>query len=203
MNVSEPVFQQILGAEWHSLGEVIQRHYFLRPYSNDTVCISGTMNEIYHSRFAKLLIPFGLLFGAVVPYNAKDVPVDVDYKASKHNKNIYWDRAFSIKAGKRFHFRSHMEHQSGNDVIEFVRFGVGMRLKVSAEGGAIVFRDHGYIWRILNVDLPIPVGLIFGKAYVEERPAGGDTVRMKMELMHPLFGLLFRYHGTFAIPPAV
>ncbi|WP_269746270.1 MULTISPECIES: hypothetical protein [unclassified Janthinobacterium] len=25
---------------------------------------------------------------------------------------------------------------------------------------------------------------------------------MKMELKHPLFGLLFRYHGTFAIPPA-
>jgi hypothetical protein len=90
-----------------------------------------------------------------------------------------------------------MEHSKDNEVIEFVRYGVGMRLKVTAENGAIVFRDSGYIWRLFGRDMPIPVGLLFGKAYVEERPVDDRKFEMKMVLEHPLFGVMFRYQGTF------
>ena len=158
------------------------------------------MLEIHHSAFAKLLIPFGLLFGAIVPYKAKDVPVDVYYTAAKDNANIYWDRVFMLNNSKPFHFRSYMQHVRGNEVIEFVKYGVGMRLAVTAEDGALVFRDKGYIWRIFNWDIPIPAGLFFGKAYVEERPFDEQSITMKMEIVHPLFGLLFHYHGKFDIP---
>jgi hypothetical protein len=46
-----------------------------------------------------------------------------------------------------------MEHTAarGAEVIEYVRFGIGMRLAVSAEDGALVFRDKGYIWRVAGL----------------------------------------------------
>jgi hypothetical protein len=135
--MTETIFQKILADSWGDLGSVIRQHYFLRPYSDDYICVRGEMSEIYHSGIAKLFLPFGVLFGAVVPYRANDVAVDVHYSSCKKNANIYWDRVFKFSERNHYHFKSYMEPVQGNEVIEFVRFGVGMRLKVTAENGAI------------------------------------------------------------------
>ncbi len=195
----EPIFKTVLGNQWMQLGNIVRQHYSLTPFSQDYVRVDGMMEEIYHSSIAKLLIPFGLLFGAIVPFRGANVPVSVHYSSSPDDKNLYWDRSFQFQNKKAFHFKSHMQHVSNNEVIEYVRFGVGMRLCVTAEDGALVFRDKGYVWRIFGHTVPIPVGLFFGKAYVEERPIDADSFSMKMELVHPLFGTLFRYRGHFSI----
>lgn len=165
--MTETVFQKVLGTQWHQLGDVIRRHYFLRPYTDDYICVRGVMSKIYLSTIAKLFLPFGLLFGAIVPYRGSNVPIDVHYNASKKNSNIYWDRVFKFSDNNHFHFKSHMEPVCENEVIEFVRFGVGIRLSVTVEEGALVFRDKGYIWRMFGVNIPIPVGLFLGRAYVD------------------------------------
>ncbi|MFL0811346.1 MAG: DUF4166 domain-containing protein [Agarilytica sp.] len=195
----EPIFKTILGTEWENLGDIIKRHYFLRERSSDNICVSGEMSEIYHSLPAKALIPIALIFGAVVPYKGKRVPVDVYYSADSKNANIYWDRVFKFKH-REFHFKSHMEPVKHQEVIEFVRFGLGIKLRVSCEGGALVFRDIGYIWRILGFKIPLPGRWLMGRIYVEERPIDHRQFSMKMELRHPLLGMLFKYSGKFSLP---
>lgn len=195
--MTESIIQGVLGDSWSELDNVIRRHYFLRPFSDDYICVSGEMSEIYHSPVAKLFIPFAMLLGAVVPYRAINVPTDVHYASSKENANIYWDRVFKFTKKNHYHFKSRMEHVRDNEVIEFVRFGVGMRLKVTAENGAIVFRGAGYVWRLFGVDIPVPIGLFFGNAHVEETPINENNFRMKMTIEHRLFGVMFRYEGTF------
>ncbi|MEE9328158.1 MAG: DUF4166 domain-containing protein [Cocleimonas sp.] len=195
--MKDSIFKLVLADDWDSLGDIIKEHYFLRPYSNDYICVCGEMTEIYHSFFAKFIIPFGLIFGAIVPYKGKNVPVDVHYNANTQNSNIYWDRVFKFSEKKYFHFKSHMVHVKDNNVIEFVRFGIGIKLKVTSEQGAIVFRDTGYIWRIFGKDIPLPLSLVLGHIYVEERPLDTNTFSMKMIMTHPWFGVLFRYKGVF------
>lgn len=195
----KPVFQQVLGGDWDHLGEIIQRHYFLRPLSDDYICVKGTMHEVHHNAFAKLLIPLARIFGALVPHRGAEVPIEVHYNTRPNNGTIHWDRVFHFAGRAPFHFRSYMEHTGSNRVIEFVRFGVGMRLKVTAEDGALVFRDEGYIWRLFDLDVPLPMGLLMGRAYIEERPVDGERFTMRMTLTHPLFGQLFRYNGSFAL----
>ena len=197
--MSKSLFEIILSDDWDKLGNVLQRHYFLRPFSDDYICVKGTMSETYHSLIAKLFIPFALLFGAVVPYRGQNVPVDVHYNSTLENGNLYWDRIFKFSDSNHFHFKSHMEHNGNNEVIEFVRFGVGMRLIVTVENGALVFRDNGYIWRLFGIDFSIPANLLLGNAYVEERPIDDDKFSMKMILTHPWFGELFRYEGQFCL----
>lgn len=198
-NGSSPVFQQVLGADWNRLGVIIQRHYFLRPFSNDHICVKGVMHEVHHSAFAKLLIPMARIFGALVPYRGKDVPIEVYYTARPDAATIHWDRVFHFPGRPPFHFLSHMEQTGPGRVIEFVRFGVGMRLRVTAEDGALVFRDDGYIWRLFGIDVPLPMGLLMGSAYIEERPIDDERFSMRMTLIHPLFGELFRYKGSFSL----
>lgn len=192
------VFQIVLGDDWNELGLIIQRHYFLKPKSKDYICVCGEMDEIKHSVVAKALIPFGLLLGAVVPFQGNDIPVDVHYRSSPTNYNIYWDRVFKFKRGN-FHFKSHMEPVQKNEVIEFVRFGVGIRLAVTVEDGALVFRDKAYLWRLFSYDLPVPGRWMMGAIYVEERPIDEHNFSMKMTLTHPLFGALFKYSGMFKL----
>jgi hypothetical protein len=194
-----PVFQEVLGEDWHRLGEVVRRHYFLRAFSDDYVCVKGVMHEVWHSAAAKLLIPVARIFGAPVPYRGADVPIEVHYNARPGDGTVHWDRVFHFARRPPFHFRSHMEHVGGNRVIEFVRFGVGMRLAVTAEDGALVFRDEGYIWRLFGIDVPLPMGLVLGRAYIEERPVDAERFSMRMTLIHPLLGELFRYSGSFTL----
>ncbi len=194
----EQVFKTVLGGEWECLGDIIKRHYFLRANSSDYICVSGEMSEIYHSVIAKAFIPVALVFGAVVPYKGIDIPVDVHYKSEETTSNIYWDRVFKFESGD-FHFKSHMEPVKEKEVIEFVRFGLGIRLSVSADEGALVFKDIGYIWRIFGFDIPIPGRILMGSIYVEERPIDDTYFSMKMVLKHPLFGLLFKYSGKFRL----
>jgi hypothetical protein len=197
--MSNPVFQTVLSADWDQLGGTIRKHFFLTPFSEDYICVSGEMSEIYHSPIAKFLIPFGMVFGSIVPFKGTNIPIDVHYNSMPENGNIYWDRVFKFPGKRAFHFKSHMEPVKGNEVIEFVRFGVGMRLVVSAEDGAIVFRSKGYVWRIFGKTIPLPVHLLFGNAYVEERPVDDNSFTMKMVLEHPWFGTLFRYVGRFQL----
>ncbi len=184
--------------DWDALGSVIQEHYFLRENSNDYICVSGVMVEINHSAYAKLLIPFGLLFGAIVPFKGTNVPVDVHYSAKPGTSNIYWDRVFKFPSFN-FHFKSYMLPVRDNEVIEFVRFGVGIRLAVSAEDSALVFRDIGYIWRLFGFNFPLPGKWLMGNIYVEERPIDDNSFSMKMVLNHPWFGELFKYTGKFKV----
>ncbi|MBV1882436.1 MAG: DUF4166 domain-containing protein [Pseudomonadales bacterium] len=197
--IRKSIFEIVLGDQWDDLCDVIKRHYSLKPFSDDYVCVRGEMSEVYHSAAAKLLIPFAILFGAVVPFRGSNVPIEVHYNSNTRNGNLYWDRIFKFSDKNHFHFKSHMEHIQGNEVVEFVRLGVGMRLKVTAEEGAIIFRDNGYIWRLLGVTIPIPVNLVLGSAYVEERSIDDSTFSMKMIIKHPLFGVMFRYAGKFKL----
>lgn len=196
----QPVFQAVLGPQWQALGEVIRRHYFLRPYSDDRITVSGVMHEVHHNWLARLMMPFARIAGALVPYRGRDVPIDVHYDCRPDDGNIYWNRVFRFDGRPPFHFRSHMEQTGPGQVIEFVRLGIGLRLRVSAEDGALVFRDAGYVWRLFGLDVPLPVGLLLGRAYVEERPVDAERFSMKMHLRHPLFGEVFRYSGSFSVP---
>ena len=198
-----PLIRQALGPAWEHLGDVIRRHYAMTPLSAEHVCVRGAMHEVHHAPWAALLMPFGRLVGALVPHTGTDVPIEVHYRCRTDDPHLYWDRIFHFAGRVPFHFRSHMEAAPSQDgeVIEFVRFGIGMRLAVSAEDGALVFRDKGYIWRIAGLRIPLPLGLFLGTAYVEERPdpTDPDHFTMKMLLRHRWFGDVFRYSGRFRL----
>jgi hypothetical protein len=217
----QPVFQQVLGPAWERLGGVVRRHYTMAPFSDDHVCVRGVMSEVWHAPWAALLMPFGRLFGALVPHTGSNVPIDVHYRCHPGNAHLYWNRVFHFAGKAPFHFRSHMEYEEheahetheehdehdaprGSEVVEYVRFGIGMRLAVSVEEGALVFRDLGYVWRIAGLRVALPLGLLLGTAYVEERPdpSDADHFTMQMRLRHRWFGDVFRYSGRFHLAPA-
>jgi hypothetical protein len=199
-NSATPVLRQALQEDWDALAPVIQTHYALLPFTDCALEVRGIMVDIAYSKYAKLLIPFTTLVGALVPYQGQNIPVEVINSTHPKIAGLHWQRTFFFPHRKPFTFRSVMAYTGLHEITEFVRFGFGIRLHVGHQNGGLVFHDKGYVWNVGRLSIPVPVNLMLGRAYIEEMPISDREFSMKMVVTHPVFGQTFQYHGTFTMP---
>jgi len=196
-NSTQSLFALALGPAWEQLHPAVRRHYDI--HQGGEVLLHGRMSEIYHSLWVKPFILFGRVFGALVPYRGKDVPVEVHNSCEDDNIHLQFRRRFFFPGRKPYRFNSRMEHMSGNEIVEFVRFGLGIQMKLSVDGDALCYRTAGYLWRIGKRHISLPDWVFFGSGTIVERGVDQDRINLDFTLVHPLFGTSFRYAGIFSI----
>jgi len=195
-----PVIRKALGKQWQDLGDVVRRHYDISPGSASNMLIEGTMSEVYHSTIAKLFLLPGRLFGALVPYRGKQIPTQVrNWTERDNHKAMFWHRTLQFPTQGPVDFRSRMEHVRGNEIVEFVRYGMGIRMLLSVRDGALIYESVGYVWKLGGVSLPIPDWAILGNAVIVEKPLSDREFDIDFVIRHPLFGRTFAYSGRFSI----
>lgn len=195
-----PVIRKALGKQWLDLGDVVRRHYDISPGTSSNMLIEGSMNEVYHSLVAKLFLLPGRLFGALVPYRGRHIPTQVRNWTERDNQQaMFWHRTLQFPARATVIFRSRMEHVRGNEIIEFVRFGMGIRMLLSVRDGALVYESIGYLWKIGGLSLPIPGWAILGNAVIIEKAFSDREFDIDFIIRHPVFGRTFAYSGRFSI----
>ena len=198
-NTSQPVIKKALGENWEQLATIVKRHYDITPGEDASMTIKGVMEEVYHSNIAKLFLLPGRIFGALVPYRGNNIPTEVRNWTTRDNaSDMFWHRTLDFD-NKQVIFASRMEHIEGNEIIEHVRYGMGIRMGMSVDRGALVFRSKGYVLNSGLVRLPIPAWLILGDAEIIEQALSEDKFRIDFNMLHPLFGRTFAYSGTFYI----
>ncbi|MEJ2609917.1 MAG: DUF4166 domain-containing protein [Candidatus Thiodiazotropha sp.] len=196
----QPVIKKALGKEWEALADVIKKHYDITPGNNISLTLRGGMSEVYHSNIAKLYLLPGRLFGALVPYRGKNIPTTVKNWTKKNNdKAMFWHRTLHFPNKAPTIFQSRMEHLSGNEIIEYVRYGMGIRMALFEVNHSLVFRSVGYVWKIGGLTLSIPNWLILGDAVITEKAISKRELHLDFEIIHPLFGKTFSYTGVFTI----
>ena len=199
LELKEPVLKQALKQDWDSLAPVIRAHYGLAPFTTQQIRGEGKMQNVSHSAFAKLLIPFARLVGALIPYQGREVPVQVVNRSRPDGPAYYWERVFHFPGRRPFPFPSRMLCSGDHEITEYVRFGFGIRLKLSVKDGALVETDHGYVLTLGPISIPLPMNLLMGWASIEESPVSASEFEMRMVLKHPVFGQTFAYDGRFAL----
>jgi len=186
--------------EWNDLGEIVKRHYDITPGENSDMTIQGTMSEVYHSNIAKLFLLPGRIFGALVPYRGKQIPTRVkNWTRGNNHRAMFWHRTLEFPNKASVIFQSRMEHVSGNEIIEFVKYGMGIRMAMSVEERALIFKSVGYVWKVGPVTIPIPNWAILGDAEIIEKALSNKEFFIDFNMIHPLFGKTFSYTGTFQI----
>ena len=191
----EPIFKVILGEQWTTLPPVMQAHYMVRPYSEDKVVATGAL-DISISPFISLMAH---ITGMLIAYSGKNVPVTVTFRSGRHSGAFYFDRVFHYPGRGDIRFCSRMEAIGGNELVEFMGFGIGWRNAYVWDGKKMLLQHRGYVWRILGLLIPLPLSFFIGKAYAEETPISDDVFSMWTHIKHPLFGEGLRYAGTFEI----
>ncbi|MGC3981634.1 MAG: DUF4166 domain-containing protein [Steroidobacteraceae bacterium] len=196
-NPEAPIFADVFGAAWTELPSVMKNHYCIRTNSEDRVTVEGTL-DIYVSWLAGLI---ARVFGTLVAHSAKNVPVTVTFRSGQGTDNgraFYFDRVFNYKHGIK-HFRSRMLPIGGNELVEIMRFGIGWKLAYLWDGKKIILEHRGYVLRIGQRMIRLPLEWLIGRGYAEEHPESNDTFSMLTYALHPWFGKTFAYSGRFKI----
>ncbi len=188
--------RQALGQQWSSLGRVIRRHYDLPPHTETNLEVAGIM-DVVHSPVGRLFVAAGRLFDALVPYRGRDIPVTVRNWSRSDSDAMFWHRTFRFPGKEPVTFRSRMVYAGKNDIVEYVNYGLGIRMTLSAEGNTLRYDSCGYQWDLGLLKLQIPDWLLLGKAIIRETPVSENAFDVEFEIIHPLWGRTFGYSGRF------
>ena len=145
----------------------------------------------------RFLKPFLKLTGALVQEDGENIPVIVTYKSQPNTSKYWFEREFIFD--KPVRFNSYMMNIKDNIVVEFMRFNMGWRAKLSVVDDSVVMAHYGFVFRFFSILIPIPISLFLGRCDVVERPISDDTFSMEMSLTHFLLGEIYQYKGVFKI----
>ena len=194
-----PVIARALGAGWNDLASVVRQHYALTPGKVTTCTCVGIMDEIYHARILKPFLWIGRLIGALIPYRGRNVPTTVRNWTTPDSDAMFWYRTFEFLGKRPIVFRSHMQHVENDEIVEYVRFGIGIRMRLSVNNAALLFEDRGYVWKLGPFLLRLPLGFLLGRARIVETAVDDQTLAIEFDIQHPLFGRTFAYRGRFTL----
>lgn len=195
-NEGLPLFAHVLGDDWQTLPPVMKKRFSNRTYTNDMVLVNGIMT-IKSSRWMRFIKPVLKLTGALIQQDGENIPVIVKFRSESNTSRYWFDREFSFNQPVRF--KSYMMNIKNNIMVEFMRFNVGWRAKFSVCGNRVVMSHYGYVFRLFNILIPLPISLFLGRCDAVERPISDDTFSMEMSLNHFLLGEIYQYNGIFKI----
>src|SRR5690348_12124645 len=104
-----------------------------------------------------------LLGTPIAPFAGVDVPAVVDVRPDAEGA-IVWKRVYARPGRKPLAIASRKLAAPDGSLLEVTRGGLGMRLDLTVEDGALVFRSTAYVWRIGPWLIPIPAALTPGRA---------------------------------------
>lgn len=195
-----PVMRKALGDDWDKLADVVKQHYDITPGVPSKIIIRGVMDEVYHSTIAKLFLLPARIFGALVPYKGKNIPTEVrNWTSEEDYTAMYWHRTLDFPNKSPLVFCSRMQHVKGNEIIEYVRYGMGIRMAMSVNNSSLLFKSQGYLWKIGKLAIPIPTWALLGDAQIIEKAVEDNVFYISFNIVHPLFGRTFSYCGTFTL----
>ena len=189
-----PFLQKTLAEDWNNLPAVIQRHYSINNGASS--CLKGRM-EIGYPNYLLPLIFLIHLCGGLVLRRGKDIETQVEKTTPKKNTALLWKRTLTYPDNKKDCVYSQMVYLQNHELIETVRYGFGLRLKVSVENGKLVYRSNGHIWQYGRLRLTFPDWLLLGKSTIIETPVSDKQFSLDFSIKHPLWRKCYWYHGVF------
>ncbi|MBS0297573.1 MAG: DUF4166 domain-containing protein [Proteobacteria bacterium] len=149
----------------------------------------------------------GLLFAHVcrligtplVTLTGENVPVTVEvYDDGKGA--VVWDRTYRFPGRAPMQVSSRKVADRTGRLMEVVRGGLGMALRLSVEDHALHFCSTGYFLILGGLSLPIPTFLTPGHAHVIHTDLGQGRFRFTLSFIHPLWGQTIFQTGVFRDP---
>ena len=99
--------------------------------------------------------------------------------------------------GQELRFDSVWEPGPAGHVVEFVNPWLGLQMQPFVVGQQLHYRGVRFVARVGRRTLHIPEWLALGHTTIVERAIDEHHFAMDFRLLHPVFGQVFRYSGTF------
>jgi predicted DCC family thiol-disulfide oxidoreductase YuxK len=189
-----PLFAAAFGENWDTMPTLFKIRYGNYAFKSQTITVKGQVT-IRFSTFFSYLTPLLRITGALVPYRGHQVPVTVDFKSTNESNDVRMNRTFYYPNKKPYLFNSRFLVTPKGTVIEFMRFGLGVKMHYRYRDNNVVIRHRGYIWRILGLDIPMPLKYLLGEAHACETIVSEKIFSILFRIKHPFLGDIFEYEG--------
>jgi hypothetical protein len=198
MAAQEPIFATVFGADWSRLPLVLKTHYANRPFCRDVVVVEGLM-RVETSWLMRLLGPILRMAGTLPPHAGENIPVTVTFRSEPDSRLFCLDREFRFPGRPPYRFLSRMEPVAGNEIIEWMRGGLGWRAAYSFASGKVRLDHRGYVLKLAGVVVPLPLEILIGRGEASEEALDDERFNMAMSIGHPLLGQVYGYSGVFTV----
>ncbi|NDE89809.1 MAG: DUF4166 domain-containing protein [Alphaproteobacteria bacterium] len=187
-----------LGEQWKNLSSKTQARFEQDPLYTEPKEYDGVMTEVRCSPLGKLFAYCAKLINApLIPYCQTNVPIDVKVYKENGDPSIHKSRVYYFTGRKPFQVHSYMALNRKNEFEEYVNSWLGMTMNVYAINGNLHFETTHYFIKIAEWRLPIPMIFSPGKAMIKHSDYGDDRFEVRIEMIHPWFGLMFLQEGIF------
>lgn len=186
--------RQALGAKWVQLPATLKAHYR-----------DGRTREcgVLEVMFPRAMRPVWWLlsrFGALVDRPGGNIATTVLRHSVPEGQR--WERRLRYPDGGECTFHSTWQHTAHGTIVDFVNPFLGLELAPDVVGEALHYRGVAFVLKVGAWCVALPRWLTPGQAFIVERSVDANHYAMDFRLVHPLFGLLFRYSGVFAVDGA-
>jgi len=192
-------FRPLVGeAAWGELPEPVQRRFSKCLAPNESVLYRGRVVATELSFAGRVLAHLARASGSPLPLtNGATGPALVCVTEDERLGGQSWTRIYprpgrlpqAICSAKRFCGPTGIE--------EYVGFGIGMTLKVTVEGGALVFRSVSYFFEVGRWRWRFPKVLEPGRTAINHREEGNGRFSFCLDLAHPILGRLVHQMAYF------
>jgi hypothetical protein len=187
-----------LGEQWKNLSAKTQARFENEPTYTKPKEYDGMMTEVRCSKLGKLFTYITRLINApLIPYCQKQVPIEVKVYKEAGDPSVHKSRVYYFTGKKPFKVHSAMSLNSKGEFEEYVNSWLGMKMKVYAVAGNLHFEGTNYFIKVAGFRLPIPIIFSPGWASIKHSDYGDDSFLVRIEMIHPWFGLMFLQEGIF------
>jgi hypothetical protein len=195
-----PDFRTVLGeAAWAGLPAAVRARFDAAAHASPRA-FPGAM-DVQMNWLGRLFVQACRLIGSpLAPWRGEAVPVTVTVRCDPLG-GVRWERIYAYPGRAPLPIVSMKLLQPDGSLLEVTRGGVGMRLALSVEEGALIFRSTSYFCRIGAWLAPLPAALTPGRCTVIHRDLGDGRFRFSLGFAHPLAGETILNVGDFRDPP--
>jgi hypothetical protein len=192
-------FRALLGAAaWSGLPPAVRHRFSRRLNPGASVTYAGEIIECRRSRFGKLIAQLCRIIGAPLPlYEDVAVPAVVTVTEDSATGGQFWTRIYGRHTGFPQVIHSSKRFAGPTGLEEYLGFGLGIALAVSADSRALRFCGDHYFIAIGKLRLRLPKSLEPGALTISHVDQGDDRFTFVLTLRHALFGEIIHQAALF------
>src|SRR5215813_11903013 len=197
--IGDPRFRALLcEEEWASLPAAVRRRFSKRLANGASTVYAGEVLETWMSRRGWLIAQLLRLIGGPLPFARNHhVPAVVIVTEDRSVGGQVWTRLYGRRGGFPQVVHSCKRFSGPTGLEEYVGYGVGMTLTVTARAGALIFRSQDYFVELLGRRWRLPGWLTPGATVVTHAELPDGRFAFTLQVIHPRLGLLIRQMAMF------
>lgn len=179
-----------LGAQWAQLHPTLQAHH-----AGGRVQEVGTLDV----EFPRWMVPVVWCLqwvDALVHRAQSAVHTVVDKETTAMGQTFH--RTLTYADGEVLRFNSRWVAEPGGRLVEYVKPWLALELAPRVVGDTLRCEGVCFIVRLGRLHLRLSERWLLGHTVIEERALDAQRYAMDFRMLHPWFGQVFRYAGTFS-----